>query len=85
MPAKTKSGLTLADYRAVLECATIPNGGILLRPCGSVTFIELHDYQVFDALAELEKKIPLAASGIDQYTACEKLAFLILRGHVEGE
>lgn len=76
--------LTVRDLQDSLDGARIPNGGILLRAnSGSTGFLELHDHQVLDAFAEILRKMPRVSIKLDEFTACEKLVYLIIKAHAE--
>lgn len=61
------------------------NNGILFRPTKGNTFIELSFNLLLEAYGEIVKKIPLVESGLEEFTATEKVLFSLFITHAEWE
>lgn len=71
--------MTLQEMRDALESSIHSTGTILLRPTGEYGFVELEGALVLRALDDLVRKIPLVQAGLDDFTAPEKLLFVLLQ------
>jgi hypothetical protein len=78
--------LTLGEMRDILLTGVPRRRKTILLNIhhSGVGFLEVNRKLVLDAFDELTNKIPIVQSGLDEFTASEKLLFQLLHSHCEN-